>query len=178
MALTFVVYGTPQPQGSKTKTRWGGMRDANSEVLQPWRELVAAKAQEAMGTQLYPMFERGVPVKVFAFFTFKRPAGHYGTGRNAGVLKPNAPVWHTGKPDADKCFRALGDSLVAAGVLWDDCQIAAHSVSKFYVAPAERPWPCALSIPGLLVRVKPLDPTGFEEPALVADAATWPSNEE
>jgi Holliday junction resolvase RusA-like endonuclease len=64
------------------------------------------------------------PVAVRVVATFPRPKAHYGTGRNAGVLKDWAPIWHAQAPDNDKCLRLVGDSLTIAGVIVDDGQVA------------------------------------------------------
>ena len=46
--IEFFVPGKPQAQGSKTKGRWGNIREDNTE-LGPWRERVALAAYEAAG---------------------------------------------------------------------------------------------------------------------------------
>lgn len=78
-------------------------------------------------------------VRVTVVATFARPKGHLGTGRNAGLVKGSAPQWHTSYPDLDKCCRAIGDSLVDAGVLADDCQIAAWDGKKVWCEPTDIP---------------------------------------
>ena len=44
-------------------------------------------------------------------FRFPRPRSHFGTGRNAGQLKPSAPFYVRTRPDLDKLARAVGDAL-------------------------------------------------------------------
>jgi crossover junction endodeoxyribonuclease RusA len=78
-------------------------------------------------------------VKVTLVATFARPKSHLGTGRNAGVVKESAPVWHTTYPDGDKSARAVGDSLTEAGVIVDDAQIAVWLISKRWCDPGDRP---------------------------------------
>lgn len=54
---------------------------------------------------------------------FQRPKSHYGTGKNAEVLKKSAPEYHTGTPDVDNLIKFVGDAL--NGIFWkDDSQIA------------------------------------------------------
>ncbi|GAG47122.1 unnamed protein product, partial [marine sediment metagenome] len=50
-------------------------------------------------------------VKVSVWFCMPRPKNHYRTGKYAGILKDNAPVWHTKKPDIDNIFKLVADSL-------------------------------------------------------------------
>ena len=71
------------------------------------------------------------PLYVICHFYMLRPKGHYGTGKNAGKLKANAPEWHTKKPDVDNCIKFVLDCL--NGLAWkDDCQIVAVSGQKEY----------------------------------------------
>jgi len=67
-------------------------------------------------------------------FTKARPKGHYGTGRNAGILKDWAlDLMPTGKPDVLKLGRAIEDAM--NGVVYlDDSQIVEEHLSKVYGA--------------------------------------------
>jgi len=124
--LDFTVIGEPAPQGSKTKTRWG-VREDNPRT-KPWRATVAAAAAEAKNGQ--PPLDG--PLKLEVVFTFIRPSAHYGTGRNAGILKASAPTWHTKVPDSDKLLRAIGDSLTQSGAIRDDARICWTNARKLY----------------------------------------------
>ena len=132
--VTFHAYGHPVTQGSKTRTRWG-MRDDNGERLKPWRDTVTAAAIDAMGDD-EPITG---PVRVAATFLFNRPASHYGTGRNAGKLKLNAPAYpsNRGSGDVDKLLRAVLDSLTVARVFVDDCQVVDAGPCKVFTASRE-----------------------------------------
>ena len=60
-----------------------------------------------------------------------RPKGHYRTGKNALILRKNAPEHPTTKPDATKLLRSTEDALT--GILWkDDAQIWCQNVTKTY----------------------------------------------
>lgn len=122
MVCTFTVAGVPAPQGSKNP--WGG--EANPRT-RPWRAAVTAAAHEAMGERVPTLG----PVKVRARFYFMRPKSHFGSGRNAAIVKDSAPDFHTTFPDLDKLQRAIGDSLTGV-VVRDDKQIAAWDVEKIY----------------------------------------------
>jgi Holliday junction resolvase RusA-like endonuclease len=47
-----------------------------------------------------------------------RPKSHYGTGKNAGKLKPSAPRYPEVKPDVDNIVKFVYDALT--GICWDD----------------------------------------------------------
>jgi len=67
---------------------------------------------------------------------FARPKSHYGTGRNAGKLKPSAQKYHTQKPDCDNCWKLLADAL--NGVVYkDDAQVIGGEVFKRWGEPGE-----------------------------------------
>jgi len=64
-------------------------------------------------------------------FYMPRPKGHYGSGKNANVLKASAPEWHTGKPDIDNLVKFVQDSLNK--IYWrDDSIICQVSAKKLY----------------------------------------------
>lgn len=72
------------------------------------------------------------PVWVAFEFVFARPADHYGTGRNAGKLKPSAPKWPTKRNgDRTNCLKSTEDALT--GIIWfDDSQVVDGPVRKSY----------------------------------------------
>jgi crossover junction endodeoxyribonuclease RusA len=126
----FVVLGEPQPQGSKTIVQRKGRRprviEDNPDTV-PWRERVERVARTAMDGQ--PAATG--PLRLTATFVFRRPAGHYGTGRNSGRLKPSAPVYVRTRPDVDKLLRAIGDAITGA-ICRDDSQIVIAHAEKHY----------------------------------------------
>jgi len=134
---TTFVPGVVRPQGSlslfRDKTGREVAKHSDKTVL--WRQ--------TMHGHFAKWWEGRVsiagPVKVTLLATFTRPKWHLGSGRNAGVVKPSAPLWHTSYPDSDKIARAVGDSLVDAGVLVDDCQISEWSIRKTWCPVGERP---------------------------------------
>lgn len=135
--IAFFAPGTPQPAGSKRalpNRRTGGMVvvDANSNA-KPWQAAVAAAGHEAMkGADLWTG-----PLSVRMTFYRTRPKGHFGSGRNAGRVKPSAPEWPDGKPDVLKLARAVEDALT--GIVWrDDAQIVFEVISKRWGSPGVR----------------------------------------
>ena len=126
--LACIIPGTPQQQGSKRSLGAGRPFIEANRNLAPWRaDAIAYLQAEWRGRG--PITE---PVSVDVAFDFARPASHYGTGRNAGVLKPSAPSAKATAPDLDKLCRALGDALTQAGVLRDDALIAQWTAAKLY----------------------------------------------
>ena len=117
--LTCIIPGTPQQQGSKRSLGAGRPFIEANRNLAPWRaDAIAYLQAEWRGRG--PITE---PVSLDVAFDFARPASHYGTGRNAGVLKDSAPSAKATAPDLDKLCRALGDALTQSGVLRDDALI-------------------------------------------------------
>lgn len=133
----FVVYGKPRQRGSKsaaTNPATGKihLRDASKHSKQ-WMKTVAQTAGcHFRGRTLL----RG-PVRVYARFYFGRPKSHFGTGRNADVLKASAPAWHIQTPDISKLARAIEDAMT--GVVYaDDKQICEETLTKQWTCQQER----------------------------------------
>lgn len=129
--ISFTIEGIPQPRGSKKAlpnraTGRAMMVDSNPKSG-PWMNAVAHEAAQAMNGR--PLMIG--PVKVAVEFVFPRPKSHYRTGKNAHVLRDDAPLYHDKKPDADKLERGLGDGMTGV-VMRDDAQIAFWQVEKIY----------------------------------------------
>lgn len=123
----FTVFGVAAPQGSKVRTKFGGIREANPRTM-PWRQEVAARALEAMGGKEPALG----PLRLTVWFHLPRPKSHYRTGKHAGELKADAPLWVTTKPDRTKLLRATEDALT--GIVWrDDAQVVCGDAWKRYV---------------------------------------------
>lgn len=127
--LVVEVVGLPAPQGSKRHVGRGVMVESSKRV-KPWREDVK---QAALDVLVEP-FGRGVPVRVEVVFYLPRPAGHYGSGRNADHVRLSAPTFPAGRPDVDKLLRSTLDALGTAGVWHDDSQVVEVLASKVYSA--------------------------------------------
>ena len=140
--LIFTVHGEALPAGSKqsypvldrqgevVRTKTGRLltraKHANPKTAD-WMGHVATVAGEAMGGA--PLFTG--PVKLCLTFFRPRPTSHFGSGRNALVLKESAPALPTTRPDATKLTRAVEDSL--KGIVWrDDSQVTSLEVGKRY----------------------------------------------
>ena len=130
--LTCTILGTPQQQGSKRSLGPRRPSIEDNPKLRPWRAdaiaALQASAAEQWGT-VAPILE-GVHVTVA--FVYQRPKGHYRTGRNAHLLRDDAPGYKTSAPDLDKLQRALGDALTQAGIVRDDALIVEWSARRLW----------------------------------------------
>jgi crossover junction endodeoxyribonuclease RusA len=127
--VAFQVHGTPAPQGSKTRTRYGHVREDNPNTG-PWRNAVAAAAHDAMRGRP-PL---AGPLRLEVTFVLPRPKGHYRTGRYAGELRDRAPRYCPTRPDLDKLLRAVGDAITGIVVV-DDAQLVRVNARKMYGSP-------------------------------------------
>lgn len=127
-AVKFTAPGIARPKGSKRLAR---LKNGHTVMLEmskherPWREQVAFAAAQAMkGRERFT----GRPLSAFMAFGFPRPKSHYGRSG----LKPGAPRWHVGRPDASKLARSVEDAL--NGIVWDDDSRVARLVAhKYYL---------------------------------------------
>lgn len=71
------------------------------------------------------------PIDITIAFFFPRPKSHFGTGRNASVVKDSAPSYPIGRPDLDKLVRAVLDALTGFAFK-DDSQVVEIVASKDY----------------------------------------------
>lgn len=132
------VCGDPAPQGSKKAIRRGSRVALieSSRRVKPWRKQVelAALAARARGAH-------NGPVLVWVRFLIQRPKSHYGTGRNAGVVKESAPPYPTSRAvgDLDKLLRSTLDGLTDAGVIRDDADVVDVNAAKHWALPDEGP---------------------------------------
>lgn len=123
-----IVAGTARSQGSKsighdakTGRRW--VREDNPKS-RPWRDQVSRAAAEVYaGVAL----DKALRFDVVEYRV--RPAGHYGSGRNAGLVRDSAPAYPTTAPDCDKIARAVCDALTK--IVWvDDSRVVDLRVTK------------------------------------------------
>lgn len=136
--ITFFVPGTPRPKGS-TKSFWNpkakkivSLRASDHEEAWESRVTQASLSAGCKGT--------ADAVVVWVTCWLSRPRSHW----NAKGLKPSAPKFPTGKPDADKLLRAILDGLTAVAYL-DDSQVVQAIIQKVY-ATADHPSGATVSI--------------------------------
>lgn len=142
MSPRVFVPGVPAPQGSKRflgRSSRGRVKMAESSArVAPWRAAIADKVEQAMGGVEPSPHAIALSVR----FIFPRPKGHYGSGRNAGVVKPNAPRLPSGqRDDLDKLLRAVLDAMTSIAFA-DDGQVVVINAGKEYgnAAGADLRW--------------------------------------
>jgi len=150
-AIGVRVPGIPKPKGSKV-CRVSPRHPLYEAVNNgKWRRQVRKGGAK--------LAERGItgPVGISVTFTLPRPAKHYGTGRNAHRVKPDAPTWpyEHGTGDVDKLCRLVFDAMQDAGVLTDDAQVVNAALWKCY--PDTRGCPDRMDQPGSLIRLYPIE---------------------
>lgn len=133
----------PAPQGSKRHVGGGRLIEASKRV-KPWRQAVAASAQQQMREQKCSLITCACSVSIE--FRFKRPKSHFTTN---GQLKGNAPDHYIVKRnDIDKCCRSTLDAL-SETVFADDCLVVRLVADKRYCFLHEPP--------GALITVVPVE---------------------
>ena len=68
-------------------------------------------------------------------FTFSRPKSHYGSGRNAGIVKASAPKWHISSPDVDNLVKFVLDALNGRFWLDDKCIVYLKATKSYGYKP-------------------------------------------
>lgn len=112
--LELFIAGVPRPQGSKNAYKRGTrvVLVESNKHLPEWRQAVY-EALRASGVK----FDDAVTV--MTTFYIPRP-------------KTNKRLRATTKPDLDKLQRAIGDSMVKAGIIVDDSYIVTWQAAKAY----------------------------------------------
>jgi Holliday junction resolvase RusA-like endonuclease len=134
--LSFTVLGRAVGAGSKRgfAVRKAGVptgrvvMSADNPDQYAWQDSVRSAARRAWDESGGgPMLDG--PLLLRIAFYLRRPASHYGTGRNAGVVKDSAPLYPTVKPDLSKLVRALEDGLTGV-VITDDARVVTLAAIK------------------------------------------------
>ena len=130
--IRFFVAGTPQPQPRHRTTKAGHTWTPNT--ADGWRQRIAAEA-----VKYRPDTPILGPVELTLTFLFARPASHFGTGRNAGVVKPKyADMRHISRPDEDNCVKAVKDELQQMGFYRNDSQVWRLTAEKRWCTQGQR----------------------------------------
>lgn len=142
--IEFFVPGTARTAGSKSAfkdKKTGKIHVTHAgKHSKAWMDSVKWFAMKATNR----MVLLDEPLVLGLIFLRDRPKGHYGSGRNEGVLKDSSPTFPTSKPDLTKLTRAVEDALT--GIVWkDDSRVVKHDTVKLYCGPDEKP--------GVLIKV-------------------------
>lgn len=125
------VLGEPKAQG-RHRARNAG------KFIQMYDDLKSRNAKRSLLSIIQdraPRIPLDCPLQLDLEFHMPRPKNHYRTGKNAGLLREDAPDWHTSKPDKDNLRKLVMDAMNR--VFWrDDSLICAGTTIKVY---SERP---------------------------------------
>jgi Holliday junction resolvase RusA-like endonuclease len=132
--LIFFVPGIAKPAGSKRgiALKKGGVFSGRVAVID---DCVKSRDWKSDVTHTALHHYKGLPwtgpLHLTLRFFVTRPRHHYGTGKNATVVKVSAPAHPFVKPDTTKLVRGVEDALT--GVLWnDDAQVVSQLCTKRY----------------------------------------------
>ena len=137
--VEFWVTGEPRPMGSKSAFVIPGTNRAivtdGSNSKPAAKKLKAWKASVCDAARLHC---DGRPLdgclRVTIAWYLERPSSHYGSGKNANLVRASAARAPNSKPDGDKLQRQVWDCLTQAGLIRDDCRITAWGGEKHYAA--------------------------------------------
>lgn len=127
----FTVIGKAVTKGSTKAFLVGGKprtTASNGSKERPWAALVQDAAIQAGITPV------DGPCRIAIVIYQARASNHFGTGRNADIIKPTAPIYPIGRNcgDKDKLERSILDALTGVAYL-DDCQAYSGPTDRLYV---------------------------------------------
>ena len=118
-----IPVGQPRPRAC-IRGKHAGMYDPGT--ANKWKQQV--KSAAALAFAKAGTFAARLPLSVRMVFGMPRPKSHF----KSIYVRPNAPHWHTSKPDSDNLAKAVLDALVDCGVIDDDKRVALLYASKSY----------------------------------------------
>lgn len=126
--ISFFVPGHAkgQPRPRAFAKRFGHVWTArvyDPGTAEGWKACVALAAKDHLRGKLPG------PLMLTLEFRMARPKAHR---KSNGLLRPDAPVYHTSTPDADNLAKAVLDALTQLGAWEDDALIAELHVRKTY----------------------------------------------
>lgn len=155
-AFEVTVYGSPAPQGSKSAKRnqhSGRIQLVeSSKRVKPWREDVVGAALTVRG-KVRGWRPLTGPLLAEMVFTIARPKTHFGTGRNAGTVRPSAPDLPVGPPDLSKLVRSTEDALTTAGIYRDDALLVRYRALAKHYHTDHNVVPDVLDVSGCVIRL-------------------------
>ena len=127
VSVSLFIPGPPKSQKRhRTSFKNGRMWNYDPSKQEKVQFSLLAKKQASM----LPL---DAPISIKVICAFDRPKSHYGTGRNSGILKDNAPKYFTKKPDVDNCLKFVMDALQINKIWYpDDCVINDVTIQKIY----------------------------------------------
>jgi Holliday junction resolvase RusA-like endonuclease len=131
---TLTVPGLPVAQPRHRATQGGRLYLPTSHPVHAYKAAVIRECQDRGPTE--PLTGA---VRVVLRFAFPRPSSHYGSGRNAGALRGQAPLHYVQKPDLDNLTKAAMDALTQAGAWRDDAQVVQVNAAKAWADHDQMP---------------------------------------
>jgi Holliday junction resolvase RusA-like endonuclease len=126
--LVITVPGDPVPWAAKAVNRKTGNRFISARQAEATGRILAAIERTTNDS-----FPADIPLLLCCEFYVRRPKYHYGTGKNAGAIKPRyIDARPTGKPDLSNLVKLLEDGLVLGSVVPDDDQVVYLEAQKFF----------------------------------------------
>lgn len=143
------VAGTPKAQPRARAFARGGKASVfNPATAEGWKSLIAQAIKDEI-----PETPITGPLKFKVQFFFERPKKHFYIRKTGNVLREDAPLWHTAKPDMDNLIKAVKDCLTTLRVWQDDSQVCMYGTStKEYIDSIQ-------TTPGALITITQLHET-------------------
>lgn len=126
---TIYIPGIPDVKMRPRSTKRGVVFDPNAEK----KEASIQKARFQGDSEIYEG-----PLEIDYLFIFPRPKGHFGTGKNTGLLKSSSPRFCCNPKDLDNLEKFYADSFNSIAYR-DDCQIVKSSAEKRWAEGQEVP---------------------------------------
>ncbi len=121
----------PRVKARSFKSKSGKMQTSvyTPGTASDWKEQIVLAVR---ATGIPPVWSVDGPISISIAFEFERPKSHWRTGKNAHLLRDDAPkVWHAQKADLDNLTKAVMDAISNAGGIWrDDAQVSVAVLSK------------------------------------------------
>jgi len=140
---TLFIPGEPKAKPRPRACQIGGHVHIYQPEPKDWIKVV--KETAALYAPKEPM---GPGVLVDMLFQMPRPKSHYRIGKNSGILKADAPILHTAKPDRDNLDKLVLDVLQEAGYFNNDSAVVLGTILKIWASPIAA---------GVYVRIAPLE---------------------
>lgn len=139
MIKRIYIPGIPDVKMRPRATKNGRMYDPNEQAKEASIQKAQISGDQAVFTGA---------LQVSFTFVFPRPKNHFGTGKNAGILKKAAPEYCCNQKDLDNMEKFYADSFNCIAYE-DDRQIVRTSALKRWAVEEE--------MPGVLMEIKALE---------------------
>jgi len=133
MIICKTIFGTPKPQPRPRAFSRGGKAGVyNPKTADVWKATIMGSLSQYRDLHLDGRIWLNLE------FCMQRPKSHFGTGRNAEMVKDKAPKHHIQKPDIDNLVKSTMDAITNLGIWNDDCQVVNLITRKIWVSDGSR----------------------------------------